>query len=396
MDSILIVNAGSSSVKFQVFEIKPPGEFILLMKGQVDGVGSQVWFRVRSADNTILVEQTFSSEKVPDLPAALNLAGTWLREKQHLRPIAAGHRVVHGGPDHDKPVIMDREVLRKLEQYIPLAPLHQPHNLAPIRSLLEKQPQIVQVGCFDTAFHRKHPALADRYAIPEQFFYEGVRRYGFHGLSYEFVARRLNELAPQIAHKRVIIAHLGGGASMCALLDGCSIESTMGFTALDGLPMGTRPGHLDPGVVLYLLREKKFTLEALEDLLYRESGLKALSGISNDMRQLEASQHPRAAFAIDYLAHSVVLHAGMLMAALGGLDAFVFTAGIGENSPLLRERVVEGLRWLGLSVDATANAANAERISSPESRVAVYVIPTNEELMIAQHTASLIATTPLR
>jgi acetate kinase len=339
------------------------------------------------------VDQAFSPQEVRDPAAALNQAGMWLRDKQNLQPVAAGHRVVHGGPDHDRPVIVDKDVLARLEHYIPLAPLHQPYNLAPIRSLLENRPQMRQIACFDTAFHRGHGPLADHYAIPEHFYAEGVRRYGFHGLSYEYITDRLNRIAPDIARKRVIVAHLGSGASMCALLDGRSIESTMGFTALDGLPMGTRPGQLDPGVVLYLILQKNLAPAAVEELLYRQSGLQGLSGISNDMRELEASRDSRALFAIDYFVHRIVLHIGMLAAALGGLDALVFTAGIGENSPLIRGRIGDRLTWLGISVDSAANAARATVISSPKSRVAVYVIPTDEELMIARHTVQLLVQT---
>jgi acetate kinase len=393
MDSILVVNAGSSSVKFQVFEIKGPSDLTLLMKGQVDGVGTRPRLRVHSATGATLVDQAFSPQEVRDPAAALNQAGMWLRDKQNLQPVAAGHRVVHGGPDHDRPVIVDKDVLARLEHHIPLAPLHQPYNLAPIRSLLENRPQMRQVACFDTAFHRGHGPLADHYAIPEHFYAEGVRRYGFHGLSYEYISDRLNRIAPDIARKRVIVAHLGSGASMCALLDGRSIESTMGFTALDGLPMGTRPGQLDPGVVLYLILQKNLAPAAVEELLYRQSGLQGLSSISNDMRELEASRDSRALFAIDYFVHRIVLHIGMLAAALGGLDALVFTAGIGENSPLIRGRIGDRLTWLGISVDSAANAARATVISSPESRVAVYVIPTDEELMIARHTVQLLVQT---
>jgi acetate kinase len=390
MDSILVVNAGSSSVKFQVFEIKEPSNLTPLMKGQVDGVGTRPRMRVHLPTGATLLDQTLSPQEVRDPAAALNQAGMWLRDKQNLQPVAAGHRVVHGGPDHDRPVIVDKDVLARLERYIPLAPLHQPYNLAPIRSLLENRPQMRQVACFDTAFHRGHGPLADHYAIPEHFYAEGIRRYGFHGLSYEYIAHRLNQIAPDIARKRVIIAHLGSGASMCALLDGRSIESTMGFTALDGLPMGTRPGQLDPGVILYLILQKNLAPAAVEELLYRQSGLQGLSGISNDMRELEASRDSRAVFAIDYFVHRIVLHTGMLAAALGGLDAFVFTAGIGENSPFIRGRIGDRLAWLGISVDSTANAARATVISSPESRVAVYAIPTDEELMIARHTVQLL------
>jgi acetate kinase len=343
------------------------------------------------ADKNPLVDKSYAPTEVPDVPAAMLTAGTWLRETQNLAPNAVGHRVVHGGPQYDRPVLIDRDVVVHLEQYAPLAPLHQPNNLAPIRALLSRFPDLPQVACFDTAFHRGHGALADHYALPERLYAEGVRRYGFHGLSYEYIAHRLPQVAPAVAGGRVIVAHLGSGASMCALSGGRSIESTLGFTALDGLPMGTRPGQLDPGVVLYLVGEKGMTATAVQDLLYKESGLKGLSGVSNDVRELEANADPRAAFALDYFVYRAGLHAGMLAAALGGLDAFVFTAGIGENSVSLRARIAEKLAWLGVALDPAANAAHATLISRPDSRVAVYVIPTDEELMIARHTLALIS-----
>jgi acetate kinase len=315
-----------------------------------------------------------------------------LRSTQKVNLLAVGHRVVHGGPDFDRPVRVTGEVAAQLERYVSLAPLHQPNNLAPIRTLLDRRPELPQVACFDTAFHRGHGALADYYALPETFYKEGVRRYGFHGLSYEYIAQRLPHVAPDIAKGRVIVAHLGSGASMCALASGRSVESTLGFTALDGLPMGTRPGQLDPGVVLYLIAEKGMSPAAVQDLFYKESGLKGLSGISNDVRELQDSKDPKAAFALDYFAYRAGLYVGMLAAALGGLDAFVFTAGIGENSPTMRARIAERLAWLGIGLDATANNAGSTLISKKDSRVPVYVIPTNEELMIARHTLELLST----
>ena len=309
--------------------------------------------------------------------------------------MAVGHRVVHGGPDYDRPVLIDRDVLAHLERYVPLAPLHQPNNLAPIWSLLELRPAVPQVACFDTAFHRRHGVLADRYAIPERFYREGVRRYGFHGLSYEYVAGRLRDIAPGIAGARVIVAHLGSGASMCALAGGRSVESTMGFTALDGLPMGTRSGQIDPGVLLYLLTQKGMSAKEVETLLYRDSGLKGLSGLGSDMRELEASDSPAAALAIDYFVYRIGLSAGMLAAALGGLDAFVFTAGIGENSPMIRGRVAEQLAWLGALCDPVANEAGKSVLSQPHSKVGLYAVPTDEELMIARHTLALLGQRPI-
>ena len=391
MDAILVVNAGSSSVKFQIFALVNGGVPKRLVKGQMDGIGTRPRLRAESSDGSSLVDKLYRLDEIPDVPAAIGATADWLRETQRFRLLAVGHRVVHGGPSYDRPVIVDQKALKRLEQYNSLAPLHQPNNLAPIRSLMTRRPELIQVACFDTAFHRTHPAVADRYAIPERFYQEGVRRYGFHGLSYEYVASRLREVAPEIAEKRVIVAHLGSGASMCALSGGKSIESTMGFTALDGLPMGTRPGQIDPGVLLYLLTEKGMAPEDLEELLYRESGLKGLSGISNDMRELEASDSPAARLAIDYFVYRIGLNTGMLAAALGGLDGFVFTAGIGENSATIRARVVEKLAWLGISLDSTANKAGKGRISQAQSKVPLLVVPTDEELMIARHTVSLLS-----
>jgi len=391
MDAILVVNAGSSSVKFQVFGIDRVAHLTRLVKGQMDGIGARPRLRAEANDRALLISKEYARDEVPDVAAAIKETGGWLRRSQNFNLVAIGHRVVHGGPEYDRPVLLDRGVLGRLEKYAPLAPLHQPNNLAPIRSLLTNFPELPQVACFDTAFHRGHSAVADHFAIPEQFYSEGVRRYGFHGLSYEYVADRLRQIAPDVATKRVIIAHLGSGASMCALSDGRSVESTMAFTALDGLPMGTRPGQIDPGVVLYLISEKGMGPTEVEDLLYRRSGLKGLSGISNDVRELANSKDPRAAFAIDYFVYRVALHTGMLVAALGGLDAFVFTAGIGENSIMMRARITEKLDWLGAKLDLAANAANRLLISERESRVALYVVATNEELMIARHTVAVLS-----
>ncbi|MBI5264032.1 MAG: acetate/propionate family kinase [Bradyrhizobium sp.] len=390
MDTILIVNAGSSSLKFQVYGVAG-GALNRLVKGQMDGIGTRPQLRAQGSDQKSAIDRTFAADEVADLPAAMQRAGAWLREAHNVRPAAVGHRVVHGGPAFDRPILVDDSVLTQLEQYTPLAPLHQPNNLAPIRVIRSLFPDTPQVACFDTAFHRGHSAIVDRYAIPERYHAEGVQRYGFHGLSYEFVASRLPEVAPRIAGGRVVVAHLGSGASMCALAAGRSVESSMGFTALDGLPMGTRPGQIDAGVVLYLLGQKGMSGAEIEKLLYYESGLKALSGISNDVRVLENSADPRAGFALDYFAYRVGLEAGRLAAALGGIEGFVFTAGIGENSPAMRARIVRHLAWLGAELDPQANA-HGPAISSPGSRVELYVIPTDEELMIARHTLALLAT----
>ena len=391
MDTILVVNAGSSSVKFQVFGADRERAPKRLIKGQMDGIGTRPRLRAEAADKTPLIDQSYAAEEVSDVPAALQTAGAWLRETQKLEPSAVGHRVVHGGPQYERPILIDREVLTNLERYVSLAPLHQPNNLAPIRSILARSPDLPQVACFDTAFHRDHSALADRYAIPERLYEEGVRRYGFHGLSYEYIASRLPQVSPKIAAGRVIVAHLGSGASMCALSGGRSIESTMGFTALDGLPMGARPGQIDPGVVLYLIEEKRMSAAQVQDLLYRECGLKGLSGISNDVRELAASPDPRARFALDYFVYRIGLQAGLLAAALGGLDAFIFTAGIGENSPSVRASIAEKLAWLGGVLDPQANAAGDTSIAARDSRIGLYVVPTDEELMIARHTSALLA-----
>jgi acetate kinase len=390
MDTILVVNAGSSSVKFQVFAIEGSGSLKRLIKGQVEGIGTRPHLHAAGASGS-LVDQLYDSKTVPDVAGAMRAAGAWLREAQKIDPAAVGHRVVHGGPDYDRPILVDKTILARLERYSPLAPLHQSNNLAPIRALLERFPKLPQVACFDTAFHRGHSAVADHFALPERFYAEGVRRYGFHGLSYEYIAGRLREIAPNIAQQRVIVAHLGSGASMCALANGRSVESTMGFTALDGLPMGTRPGQIDPGVVLYLIDEKSMSAADVQKFLYHDCGLKGLSGVSNDVRELLASSAPGAALALDYFVYRVGLHAGMLAAALGGLDAFVFTAGIGEKSDFLRARIVEKLGWLGAKLDPTANAVGIAAISAPDSRVALYVVPTDEELMIAKHTLALLS-----
>jgi acetate kinase len=389
MDAILVVNAGSSSLKFQIFGIEG-GELKRRVRGQLDGIGVRPRLSAQEASGQDLVETSYAAEEVPDLPAAIACTRAWLSSLSGYTLRAIGHRVVHGGPDYAAPVLVDAGVLERLAAYQELAPLHQPNNLAPIRLSMEINPALPQVACFDTAFHRRHPGVADYYALPLSYYDKGVRRYGFHGLSYEYIAEKLAEVDPVAAAGRTIVAHLGSGASLCALAGGRSIESTMGFTALDGLPMGTRPGQLDPGVVLHLITAEGMSADAVSDLLYRGSGLKGLSGISSDMRELLASDDPRAAFAIEHFVYRVGLNAGMLAAALGGVDAFVFTAGVGENAPVIRERIAASLGWLGAEFDEAANAAGAVRISSPASRMALYVIPTDEELMIARHTLALI------
>ncbi|MDX0893833.1 acetate/propionate family kinase [Sinorhizobium medicae] len=389
MEAVLVVNAGSSSLKFQIFGIAEGG-LQRQVRGKIDGIGTHPHLKASNADGTDLVDRALDSSTVRDLPTAIAEARNWLAGVDGIELRAIGHRVVHGGPDYVRPVLIDAAVLERLASYQHLAPLHQPNNLAPIRLAMDINPDVPQVACFDTAFHRGRAEHTDCYALPHAFYEDGIRRYGFHGLSYEYIAERLREVAPDIAGGRVIVAHLGSGVSMCALKDGRSVETTMGFTALDGLPMGTRPGQLDPGVILYLLTHHGMSAQEISDLLYHDAGLKGLSGISNDMRELSASEDPRASFAIDHFVHRCSLHAGMLAAALGGLDAFVFTAGIGENSATVRARIAERLDWLGAELDAKANDTGAPVVSRAGSRVSLHVIPTDEELMIARHTLALL------
>ncbi len=390
MDVILVLNAGSSSLKFQIFDITPAGPE-RLYKGQIDGIGVHPRFRVADRDGAALLDQSYPAAEVQDLAAATGRLRQWLVEHAEGMTLRAiGHRVVHGGPDFDRAVRIDADVLKRLERFEDLAPLHQPNNLAPIRMVMAAAPDMAQVACFDTAFHRGHAPVADCYAIPAALYDEGVRRYGFHGLSYEYIANRLQTVAPDQGAGRIIVAHLGSGASMCAIRGGRSVESTMGFTALDGLPMGTRPGQLDPGVVLYLIDQKGMSAAEVSDLLYKQSGLKGLSGVSNDMRDLLASTDPRAAFAVDHFVNRCAISIGGLTAALGGLDALVFTAGIGENAPQVRARIAERLGWLGAELDAAANERNEMVISAPGSKLRLMVIPTDEELMIARQTLALL------
>jgi acetate kinase len=384
--TILVLNAGSSSIKFQLFAVTAGTSLTRRLKGQMEGIGTRPRLLAKDVDGNVLTEQTWSQPEASGVPAALDCVISFLRGTIGALPTAIGHRVVHGGPKYSEPIIVTAAALTELERLAPLAPLHQPHNVGLIRLISARQPHLLQVACFDTAFHRGHADVADRYAIPEELYAEGVRRYGFHGLSYEYIAGRLEETAPEIAKGRIVVAHLGSGASMCAIQAGMSVESTMGFTALDGLPMGTRPGQLDAGVVLYLMNEKGMDAKAIERLLYNECGLKALSGVSNDVRVLLASSQARAKLALDYFVHRVQLSTGMLVAAMGGIDAFVFTAGIGENAASIRTAIVRRLSCFGLEIDEAANADGGPLISRRGLGVPCYVIPTDEELMIARHT----------
>jgi acetate kinase len=393
-ETILVVNAGSSSIKFQLFSVAASDQLQRRLKGQIESIGVRPHLIARGIGGETLIDETWPAGEVADVPGALDKVVAFLRAQIGSLPTAIGHRVVHGGPDYSEPTLIDDAVLKRLEAFSPLAPLHQPNNLGPIRAVRQRQPQLPQVACFDTAFHRGHPEVADRYALPEQFYREGVRRYGFHGLSYEYIASQLPNMAPDIAKGRVVVAHLGSGVSMCAMHAGKSVESTMGFTALDGLPMGTRPGQLDAGIVLYLLTEKGMGAGDIEHLFYHDCGLRGLSDVSNDVRDLLASSNPRARLALDYFVYRIALFTGMLAAAMSGIDGFVFTAGVGENAPAIREAVARRLSWLGLELDTEANAKGAGRISCQGSRITCYVIPTDEELMIARHTLRVLRTQP--
>ncbi|MGE0154842.1 MAG: acetate/propionate family kinase [Reyranellaceae bacterium] len=389
-DSILVVNAGSSSIKFQLFDVGAGNQPLRGLRGQLDGIGTQPRLRARDGQGVELVDRRLPADAAADVVQGQAMLASWLVEQIGALPVAVGHRVVHGGAFYAEPVLIDEEVLERLQTLAPLAPLHQPANLGPIRAIRANHPRLPQVACFDTAFHRGHPELADRFAIPDALYREGVRRYGFHGLSYEYIASRLAREHPALAGGKVVVAHLGSGCSMCALDGGRSIESTMGFTALDGLPMGTRPGQLDAGVILYLIDGKGMDSRQIQHFLYHECGLKGLSGISNDVRELLASDDARARLALDYFVYRIAMAAGSLAAALGGIDGLVFTAGVGENAPVIRKRVAERLAWLGLKLDDAANDANAERLSAPDSAIQALALPTDEELMIARHTLDLI------
>jgi acetate kinase len=362
-----------------------------VFRGQVESLYTAPRFSAENAAGEKLGGYKWDEGTRLGHPGAVAHLIDFLREhRETYRLVAVGHRVVHGGMDFAEPVRVDASVIEKLERLVPLAPLHQPHNLAPIRVVAERLPRLPQVACFDTAFHRVQSELAQTYALPRAISELGVRRYGFHGLSYEYIASALPKLDSRSAAGRVVVAHLGNGASMCALHAGKSIASTMGFTAVDGLPMGTRCGTLDPGVVLYLMDELKMSTRAVEKLLYQESGLLGVSGVSSDMRTLLASEDPRAKFAVELFVYRIARELGSLAAALDGVDAVVFTGGIGERSAPVRARVCRGASWLGLNLDRAANDSGGPRISAHESRVSAWVIPTNEELMIARHTLRVV------
>jgi acetate kinase len=390
LDSVILtLNAGSSSLKFAAFRLVRGSEPNLMASGQIEGLGAAAKGAVRTASGETSELGFDRSLALVDHTAAMSAILDWLKKAGYESSVAAvGHRIVHGGPDYSEPILIDDGALGKLKALIPLAPLHQPHNIAGVEAAMKAFPSTPQVACFDTAFHRSHPFVHDTYALPRAYYDEGVRRYGFHGLSYEFITRKLRTIAPEIARENVIIAHLGNGASMCAVHDGRSVATTMGFTALDGLAMGTRCGQLDPGVVLYLMAEKKMSADEISDLLWKQSGLKGMSGISQDMRELEASDSPAARDAIAYFVARVRRELASLAAAVSGAEAIVFTAGIGEHSWKVREAALTDMEWMGVHLDGQANHANAQIISAKTSPTTVFVIPTNEELMIAEHTVS--------
>jgi acetate kinase len=391
-NAIAVINGGSSSIKFSIFLSHADLDLQLLCKGQAEGIGVAPRFEVKDAGGRALFEKRWEDQARITHEYLMDYIIQWARKNfDDLTIEAVGHRVVHGGNLYSAPVKVDETVLTALEQFIPLAPLHQPHNLAPIRTIAKRNDAIVQVACFDTAFHATNPVESVTFALPRDLIEEGVRRYGFHGLSYEYISKKLQEIAPDIARGRVVVAHLGSGASMCALRDGQSVASTLGFSALDGLPMGTRTGVLDPGVVLFLMQEKGMSPSEIENLLYKKSGLLGVSGISNDMRVLLKSDAPEAREAVDLFVYRSNRELGSLMAALGGLDALVFTAGIGEHSPEIRERICQAASWTGLCLNPEANLNQSACITTADSPVSAWVIPTDEEKMIALHTKRLLA-----
>jgi acetate kinase len=386
---IAVLNAGSSSIKFALYEAGRDGA--RLFHGQVENIGLAAHLAATDATGAAVAERRWEKGEL-DHQGATNEILKLGRELLAGRPVLAfGHRVVHGGTEFAAPVRVDASVMAALETLVPLAPLHQPHNLAPIAFIAAAAPGIPQIACFDTAFHRSQPALAQEFALPRDLTAAGVRRYGFHGLSYDFIVSRLGEIDPALAKSRLVIAHLGNGASLCAVAQGRSVASTMGFTAVDGLMMGTRTGALDPGVLLYLMQERRFDAKAIEDLIYRRSGLLGVSGISSDMRTLRQSKAPEATQAIALFVYRIVREIGSLAAALGGLDGLVFTAGIGEHDPATRAEVAAGCGWLGLKLDAARNTLGSGRIGADGESVSVWVVPTDEERMIARYTSQALA-----
>jgi acetate kinase len=389
-DYALVLNAGSSSLKFCVYERPTGGDWHLESRGQISGIGTAPHFSASDREGKPLADRNLSGE-VNDQNGALTDLAAWLRSMYGgSRVLGVGHRVVHGGARYAGPIVITPEVMTELRRLVPLAPLHQPYNLAAIEAVAQRLPDVPQVACFDTSFHRTQSPLADLIPLPREIRNAGVQRYGFHGLSYEYIASTLPRVAPEIAEGRVVVAHLGSGASMCAMRSGKSVDNTLGFTALDGLCMGTRPGSMDPGVVTHLFDGMGLSAKEVTSILYKKSGLLGISGISNDMRELLASSEPDARLAVDYFVYRATREIGALTAVLGGVDGLVFTGGIGENSREIRRRICEASAWLGVGLDASANERNGPRISKRGSKVSAWVIPTNEELMIARHTGLLL------
>lgn len=388
MQPLAVINAGSSSIKFAVFEDN--AEYPILFRGQVEKLGVAPRLIVKNSEGDQLIEQSWSAQELDHASATKTILETAVGLLGGQRVRAVGHRVVHGGTRFTSPVVVTSDVVPELRKLCPLAPLHQPHNLAPIEAIAEAAPHIPQVACFDTAFHRLQPEIAQMFALPRELTELGIRRYGFHGLSYEYIAMRLHEVAPRLASARVIVAHLGNGSSLCAMREGRSVATTMGFTAVDGLMMGTRSGAIDPGVLIYLMDEHGMDARALEDLIYKRCGLLGVSGISSDMRTLRESKEPRAAAAIKLFVYRIVREIGSMAAAAGGMDAIVFTGGIGQNDAQIRAEIAKGCDWLELVLDPTLNEAGVTRIDGLRSRIAAFVIPTDEEQMIARHTSALL------
>jgi len=389
-DAITVLNAGSSSIKFSLF-IQRGDALEPDLRGQIEGIYTSPRFTAKDPSGKVLGEKAWDQGTRLGHDGALDhLIGFLRGELSDHRLVGIGHRVVHGGMEFTQPVRMDAATLKALEKFVPLAPLHQPHNLTPIRVLLERAPQVPQVACFDTSFHRSNPPVSQLYALPAEYAEAGVRRYGFHGLSYEFIASALPDYDVRAGAGKTVVLHLGNGASMCAMENGKSVASTMGFTAVEGLPMGTRCGSIDPGVILYLMDQRGMDARAIEKLIYNQSGLLGMSGISSDMRALLASEDPRAKLALDVFVYRIRRELGSLVAALGGLAALVFTAGIGEKAAPIRDRVCRDAAWTGVELDPAANSNHGPRISMQQSRTAAWVIPTNEELMIARHTRRLL------
>jgi len=389
-DYALVLNAGSSSLKFCVFQWLKGENSRLAVRGQIEGIGATPRLSVKDAQGAYLADENLG-QSVRDGHAAIDALASWLRSRYGgSRVLGVGHRVVHGGSRFSGPTIVSRQVLEELYRLVPLAPLHESFNLAAIEAVFERLPDVPQVACFDTSFHRGHSPVAELIPLPREICMSELQRYGFHGLSYEYIATVLPEVAPEIARARVIVAHLGSGASLCALRNGKSVDSTMAFTTLDGLCMGTRPGSIDAGVVLYLFQNLGLPVKEVETMLYQRSGLRGISGISGDMRDLLGRKEPEARLAVDFFVYRAAREIGALAAVLGGLDGLVFTAGIGENSAEVRRRICESASWLGVELDAEANAVGGPRISSQQSKVSAWVIPTNEELMIARHTGTLL------